>query len=66
MVNIVLCLSKLGEVLHEVSRLISIEHIAICKIDGMGINVSKRYFLEIVVGFDDPRVRVSVGNGSRL
>lgn len=29
----------------------------------MVIDVSKQYFPEIAVGFDDPRVRVNVGDG---
>lgn len=52
-----------GGVLREVSRHMSVEQIDICEIDGMVIDVSKQYFPEIAVGFDDPRVRVNVGDG---
>lgn len=52
-----------GGVLREVSRHMSVEQIDICEIDGMVIDVSKQYFPEIAMGFDDPRVRVNVGDG---
>eukprot|EP00252_Welwitschia_mirabilis_P011242 TRINITY_DN25306_c0_g1_i1.p1 TRINITY_DN25306_c0_g1~~TRINITY_DN25306_c0_g1_i1.p1 ORF type:complete len:364 (-),score=79.84 TRINITY_DN25306_c0_g1_i1:207-1298(-) len=52
-----------GGVLREVSRHISVEHIDICEIDEMVINVSKQFFPSLAVGFEDPRVNVHVGDG---
>ncbi|KAH9316283.1 hypothetical protein KI387_024910 [Taxus chinensis] len=52
-----------GGVLREVSRHNSVEQIDICEIDGMVVNVSKEFFPNIAVGFQDPRVRLCIGDG---
>ncbi|XP_038682982.1 spermine synthase isoform X2 [Tripterygium wilfordii] len=51
-----------GGVLREISRHSSVEVIDICEIDNMVIEVSKKYFPELAVGFEDPRVRLHVGD----
>lgn len=51
-----------GGVLREVSRHSSVEHIDICEIDKMVIDVSRKFFPELAVGFDDPRVHLHVGD----
>lgn len=52
-----------GGVLREVSRHTSVEQIDIAEIDGMVIDVSKKYFPELAIGYTDPRVNVHVGDG---
>ena len=42
---------------------ILVEEIDICEIDEIVIEVSKQYFLDIFMGFDDASVRVNVGDG---
>ncbi|XVF53421.1 hypothetical protein PTKIN_Ptkin05aG0098500 [Pterospermum kingtungense] len=51
-----------GGVLREISRHSSVEHIDICEIDKMVIDVSKKFFPELAVGFEDPRVHLHVGD----
>ncbi|MBA0806353.1 hypothetical protein Gohar_005807, partial [Gossypium harknessii] len=51
-----------GGVLREISRHSSVEHIDICEIDKMVIDVSKKFFPELAVGFEDPRVDLHVGD----
>lgn len=51
-----------GGVLREISRHDSVEHIDICEIDEMVINVSKQFFPQLAVGFEDPRVHLHVGD----
>lgn len=51
-----------GGVLREISRHRSVEQIDICEIDKMVIDVSKKFFPELSVGFEDPRVRLHVGD----
>ncbi|KAF2315494.1 hypothetical protein GH714_039945 [Hevea brasiliensis] len=51
-----------GGVLREISRHSSVELIDICEIDKMVIDVCKEYFPELSVGFEDPRVRLHVGD----
>lgn len=51
-----------GGVLREVSRHSSVEHIDICEIDKMVIDVSKKYFPDLAVGFEDPRVHLHLGD----
>ncbi|KAI3950992.1 hypothetical protein MKW98_026446 [Papaver atlanticum] len=55
-----------GGVLREISRHKSVEHIDICEIDDMVIEVSKKFFPELSVGFEDPRVRLHVGDGAEF
>ncbi|KAJ8630414.1 hypothetical protein MRB53_023737 [Persea americana] len=52
-----------GGVLREVSRHSSVEHIDICEIDAMVVDVSKQFFPELAVGYGDPRVSLHVGDG---
>ncbi|XP_015878235.1 spermine synthase [Ziziphus jujuba] len=49
-----------GGVLREISRHSSVEHIDICEIDKMVIDVSKEFFPDLAAGFDDPRVHLFV------
>ncbi|KAF8042880.1 hypothetical protein BT93_A1262 [Corymbia citriodora subsp. variegata] len=51
-----------GGVLREVSRHSSVELIDICEIDQLVIDVSKKFFPELAVGFEDPRVHLHVGD----
>nr|AFK40887.1 unknown [Lotus japonicus] len=52
-----------GGVLREVSRHSSVEKIDICEIDKMVVDVSKEFFPDIAVGFEDPRVSLHIGDG---
>ncbi|KAH7557780.1 hypothetical protein JRO89_XS11G0219500 [Xanthoceras sorbifolium] len=51
-----------GGVLREISRHGSVELIDICEIDNMVVDVSKKFFPELAVGFEDPRVRLHIGD----
>ncbi|XP_027359819.1 spermine synthase [Abrus precatorius] len=51
-----------GGVLREVSRHSSVECIDICEIDKMVIDVSREFFPELAVGFEDSRVHLHVGD----
>ncbi|GAV66213.1 Spermine_synth domain-containing protein [Cephalotus follicularis] len=51
-----------GGVLREIARHSSVEVIDICEIDKMVIDVSKKFFPELSVGFEDPRVRLHIGD----
>ncbi|KAK7361911.1 hypothetical protein VNO77_04003 [Canavalia gladiata] len=52
-----------GGVLREVSRHSSVEKIDICEIDNMVVDVSKQFFPDVAVGFEDPRVTLNIGDG---
>ncbi|XP_021742290.1 spermidine synthase 1-like [Chenopodium quinoa] len=52
-----------GGVLREVARHSSVELIDICEIDEMVVTVSKQFFPEVAVGYDDPRVKLHIGDG---
>ncbi|KAI5679185.1 hypothetical protein M9H77_10135 [Catharanthus roseus] len=52
-----------GGVLREVARHSSVEQIDICEIDKMVVDVSKQFFPDVAVGYDDPRVTLHVGDG---
>ncbi|KAK4261298.1 hypothetical protein QN277_004317 [Acacia crassicarpa] len=52
-----------GGVLREVSRYSSVEKIDICEIDKMVVDVSKQFFPEVAVGYEDPRVTLHIGDG---
>ncbi|KAB5544960.1 hypothetical protein DKX38_013072 [Salix brachista] len=52
-----------GGVLREVARHSSVEQIDICEIDKMVVDVSKEFFPEVAVGYEDPRVTLHVGDG---
>lgn len=51
-----------GGVLREIARHSSVESIDICEIDQMVIDVSRNFFPQLAVGFDDPRVHLYVGD----
>ncbi|KAA8533628.1 hypothetical protein F0562_030938 [Nyssa sinensis] len=55
-----------GGVLREISRHSSVELIEICEIDEMVIDVSKKFFPELSVGFEDPRVRLHIGDAAEF
>lgn len=52
-----------GGVLRELARHKSLEEIHIAEIDKMVIEVAKKYFPQMAVGFNDPRVKVNVCDG---
>ncbi|VFQ93161.1 unnamed protein product [Cuscuta campestris] len=52
-----------GGVLREVSRHSSVEQIDICEIDKMVVDVSKQFFPDVAVGYEDPRVNLHIGDG---
>ncbi|KAK6924874.1 hypothetical protein RJ641_009200 [Dillenia turbinata] len=52
-----------GGILRELSRHASVEEIHICEIDQMLIDVYKRFFPDIAVGYEDPRVKIHLGDG---
>ncbi|PIM97561.1 Spermidine synthase [Handroanthus impetiginosus] len=51
-----------GGVLREIARHSSVELIDICEIDQMVIDVSKKFFPDLAIGFEDPRVHLHVGD----
>ncbi|KAM1232313.1 hypothetical protein ACFX13_042881 [Malus domestica] len=55
-----------GGVLREVSRHPSVEHIDICEIDKMVIDVSKKFFPRLAVGFEDPRVHLHIADATEF
>ncbi|XP_078152770.1 spermidine synthase 1-like [Carex rostrata] len=52
-----------GGVLREVSRHSSVEQIDICEIDKMVVDVSKQFFPDVAIGYEDSRVTLHVGDG---
>ncbi|XP_068665104.1 spermine synthase-like [Aristolochia californica] len=55
-----------GGVLREISRHSSVERIDICEIDKLVIDVCKKFFPDLSVGFEDPRVRLHVGDAAEF
>ncbi|KAK9147283.1 hypothetical protein Scep_006040 [Stephania cephalantha] len=55
-----------GGVLREISRHSSVECIDICEIDKMVIEVSKKFFPDLAIGFEDPRVQLHVGDAVKF
>lgn len=55
-----------GGVLREISRHDSVELIDICEIDKMVIDVSKKFFPELHLGFEDPRVQLHIGDAAEF
>ncbi|XP_008776841.2 spermine synthase-like [Phoenix dactylifera] len=51
-----------GGVLREISRHSSVERIDICEIDQLVIDVCKKFFPDLSVGFEDPRVQLHIGD----
>ncbi|KAG8652542.1 hypothetical protein MANES_06G103200v8 [Manihot esculenta] len=52
-----------GGILREISRHYSVDRIDICELDKMVIDAYKRFFPDIAIGYNDPRVNVYIGNG---
>jgi len=52
-----------GGVLREIAKHSTVEQIVICEIDKMVIDVSKKWLPHMAAGFDDPRVKVNIGDG---
>jgi spermidine synthase len=52
-----------GGVLREICKHKTVEEIHICEIDGMVIDVAKKFFPTTAVGFEDPRVKIHVADG---
>lgn len=52
-----------GGVLREIAKHPGVEEIHLCEIDEMVINASKKFLPTISVGFNDPRVKVHIGDG---
>ncbi|XP_024023875.1 spermidine synthase 1 [Morus notabilis] len=52
-----------GGVLREVARHTSIEQIDICEIDKMVVDVSKEFFPNVAIGYEDHRVNLHIGDG---
>ncbi|KAJ6898897.1 potassium transporter 12 family protein [Populus alba x Populus x berolinensis] len=52
-----------GGVLREVARHSSVVQIDICEIDKMVVDVSKKFFPDVSVGYEDPRVTLHIGDG---
>ena len=55
-----------GGVLREIVRHPTVERLDIAEIDGMVIDVSKKFFPGMSCGFDDPRVNVNVCDGIKF
>ncbi|GMI76596.1 spermidine synthase 1 [Hibiscus trionum] len=55
-----------GGILREISRHKSVDQIDICEIDTMLIDVYKQFFPDIAVGYDDPRVKLHVQDGTEF
>ncbi|KAK4774514.1 hypothetical protein SAY86_009449 [Trapa natans] len=52
-----------GGILREVSRHTSVEQIDIIELDQMIIDIYRKFFPDIAVGYEDTRVRVRIGDG---
>ncbi|CAN6887470.1 unnamed protein product [Brassica oleracea] len=52
-----------GGVLREAARHASVEQIDMCEIDKMVVDVSKQFFPNVAIGFEDPRVNLVIGDG---
>jgi len=55
-----------GGVLREIAKHKHVEQIVICEIDKMVIDVSKKWLPHMAVGYDDPRVKVNIGDGCKF
>ncbi|CAN8235795.1 unnamed protein product [Cochlearia groenlandica] len=52
-----------GGILREVARHSSVEHIDICEIDKMVVEVGRKFFPDVSIGYEDPCVNLIVGDG---
>ena len=55
-----------GGVLRELGRHPELESIDICEIDAEVIEVAREFLPELACGFDDPRVRIHIADGSEF
>jgi len=55
-----------GGVLREVAKHPSVERIDICEIDAEVIAAAKKFLPTLSRGFDDPRVRLHIGDGAKF
>lgn len=55
-----------GGVLREAGKHPELEVLDICEIDAEVIEVSKKYFPSVARGFDDPRVKIHIADGSEF
>lgn len=55
-----------GGVLRELGRHPQLESIDICEIDAEVIEVARKFLPELACGFDDPRVRIHIADGSEF
>ncbi|KAL0699936.1 hypothetical protein Bca4012_056058 [Brassica carinata] len=55
-----------GDVLPEIARHASVEQIDMSEIDKMVVDVSKQFFPNVAIGFEDPRVNLVIGDGTEL
>jgi spermidine synthase len=52
-----------GGTVRELLKYDGIEEIVLCEIDAMVIEAARKFFPEVSSGFDDPRVKIKVGDG---
>ena len=55
-----------GGVAREVARHGCVERIDQCEIDGKVVEAAKRFLPSLSCGFDDPRVRLHIGDGVKF
>lgn len=55
-----------GGIARELCRYSSIKEIIVAEIDGMVIDASRKYLPKIACGFDDPRVKIQLGDGAKF
>jgi len=53
-----------GGILREICKHKEVEEIIICELDQMVIDVSKKYLPSTAIGYDDPRVKIHLGDGA--
>jgi spermidine synthase len=52
-----------GGVLREIVKDPRVEEVVLCEIDEAVIRVSKKYLPEMAKGFEDPKVKIHIGDG---
>ncbi|KAM5572073.1 spermidine synthase 1 [Rosa sericea] len=55
-----------GGILREISRHSSVEQIDICEIDTMLVDIYKKFFPDVAIGYKDPRVTLHVKDGTEF
>jgi spermidine synthase len=53
-----------GGIARELCKYSSIKEVIVAEIDGMVIDASRKYLPTIACGFDDPRVKIQLGDGA--